>query len=79
MQLGSGNQKLLARLLTLSQVGFVIAGGPVIGLLLDTWLGTSPWLLVVGAVLGFVSGMIQLVALSRPMPGEDKPDRGPPP
>lgn len=78
MQLGSGNPKLLARLLALSQVGFVMAGGPVVGLLLDRVLGTSPWLLIVGAVLGFVGGMIQLVALSRPAAGEDRPDKDKP-
>ncbi|MFP4634785.1 MAG: AtpZ/AtpI family protein [Nitriliruptoraceae bacterium] len=28
-----------------------------IGWLLDRWIGTEPWLMVAGAVLGFVLGM----------------------
>lgn len=31
-----------------------------IGYLLDRWLGTKPWLMVVGLVLGAVSGLWQV-------------------
>jgi ATP synthase protein I len=35
-----------------------------LGLLLDRWLGTSPWLLVAGIVLGSVVGLYQFVRLT---------------
>jgi F0F1-type ATP synthase assembly protein I len=68
------NRKLLGRLLALSQVGGEMVAPIVLGLLLDNWLGTSPWCVVVGAMLGLVGGMIHLVVLSRPLPGEDGPE-----
>jgi ATP synthase protein I len=34
------------------------------GLLLDRWLGTSPWLLFAGLVLGFGAGVSNLVRAS---------------
>lgn len=34
------------------------------GWLLDRWLGTKPWLLVVGIVLGAVAGFYQFFRLS---------------
>lgn len=34
------------------------------GYLLDTWLGTKPWLLVAGIVLGSAIGLFQFVRLS---------------
>ena len=48
------------------------------GYYLDRWLGTTPWLLVVGVILGFVSAMFQLVALANRAnpPGRKSP--GPP-
>ena len=44
--------------LALSMIFFVGAG-----YLLDRWLGTDPWLLVVGAVLGMVAVFIHLFRL----------------
>ncbi len=38
-----------------------------LGLLLDRWLGTTPWLLVVGIVLGSVVGLYQFVRLTSRM------------
>jgi ATP synthase protein I len=35
-----------------------------LGLLLDRWLGTSPWLLVVGIVLGSALGLYEFVRLT---------------
>jgi ATP synthase protein I len=37
-----------------------IAVGLFIGYLLDRWLGTAPWLLLVFTVLGIVSGLLSL-------------------
>jgi F0F1-type ATP synthase assembly protein I len=41
-----------------------VVGGLVIGWLLDRWLGTSPWLLVTGIVLGSAAGFYQLIRSS---------------
>lgn len=39
--------------------GSVIAGA-LIGYLLDLWLGTEPWLVITGIVLGSYSGFVQV-------------------
>lgn len=38
-----------------------VVGGLVIGWLLDRWLGTRPWLLVVGLVLGAAAGFYEFI------------------
>jgi ATP synthase protein I len=38
-----------------------VVSGLALGWLLDRWLGTAPWLLVVGVVLGAAAGFYQLV------------------
>jgi len=38
-----------------------------LGLLLDRWLGTTPWLLVAGIVLGSVVGLFQFVRMTSRM------------
>jgi ATP synthase protein I len=35
-----------------------------VGWLLDRWLGTKPWLLVTGVVLGAVAGFYQFIRLT---------------
>jgi ATP synthase protein I len=35
-----------------------------IGWLLDRWLGTKPWLLVIGIVLGAAAGFYQFIRLT---------------
>lgn len=35
-----------------------------LGYLLDRWLGTQPWLLVVGIVLGSAVGLFEFIRLS---------------
>jgi ATP synthase protein I len=35
-----------------------------VGWLLDRWLGTKPWLLVVGTVLGAAAGFYQFIRLT---------------
>ena len=34
------------------------------GWLLDRWLGTKPWLLVIGIVLGAIAGFYQFIRLT---------------
>lgn len=43
---------------------FAVAGFCGLGLLLDRWLGTAPWLLVAGVVLGAVAGFYQFIRLT---------------
>jgi len=38
-----------------------VVSGLIIGWLLDRWLGTKPWLLVAGLVLGAAAGFYELV------------------
>lgn len=56
-------------------LGFVL---PVVGgHYLDRWLGTTPWLTLLGLVLGFVTGLLSLIQLTRtslpPGPRPPKP------
>jgi ATP synthase protein I len=41
-----------------------VAGGLFLGWLLDRWLGTRPWLLVTGIVLGSAAGFYELIRSS---------------
>ena len=43
-------------------------GGAVIGFVLDRWLGTQPWLLMVLLVLGFGVGIRNVVRISKTPP-----------
>lgn len=38
-----------------------VVAGLLVGWLLDRWLGTSPWLLVTGVVLGAAAGFYELI------------------
>jgi ATP synthase protein I len=44
-------------------------GGGIIGWLLDSWLGTSPWLLLSMLVLGTIAGFRSIIMLSNRKPG----------
>lgn len=59
MKKKSEAQRLRNALALVTQLGFTMAACVFIGVLagkyLDMWLGTSPWLLLLGAVLGAAS------------------------
>jgi ATP synthase protein I len=38
-----------------------VLAGIIVGWLLDRWLGTSPWLLVTGIVLGAAAGFYEFI------------------
>ena len=38
-----------------------VVSGIIVGWLLDRWLGTKPWLLVAGVVLGAAAGFYELI------------------
>jgi len=41
-----------------------VAGFCGLGWLVDTWLGTKPWFLIIGIVLGSAAGLYEFVRLS---------------
>ena len=53
----------LAYAAAFSLFGAVVAG-LIAGWLLDRWLGTAPWLLVAGIVLGAVAGFYEFIRIT---------------
>jgi F0F1-type ATP synthase assembly protein I len=49
--------------LQLSQVGLEMAMPVVLGVFADRWLGSTPWLMIVGAMLGLFGGLVHLLVL----------------
>jgi ATP synthase protein I len=44
-------------------LAFSIVSCLLVGWALDRWLGTSPWLIVAGIILGAVAGFMQFIRL----------------
>ena len=44
-----------------------VAAGALIGILLDRWLGTAPWLMIVFLALGFAAGLLNVIRAAREM------------
>ena len=65
----------------LSGVGLTLVIATVLGLwggyALDGWLGTSPWLTLVGLLLGIAAGFINLFRAVGLFNGEKDRERGP--
>jgi len=57
--------------LVLSNLIGAPAGGFVIGFVLDKWLGTQPWLLLIMLFLGFVGGFVNVMRISASSTGSD--------
>lgn len=59
------DRRWLRQLGPLSTVGLTLVISTVLGLwgghLLDGWLGTSPWLLLIGLLLGIAAGFLNLI------------------
>ncbi len=66
------------RLAEMSSIGLMlpssIAVGLFFGYVLDRWLGTGPWLLLVFTVLGIASGLLSLFRALRKYLKEEPPD-----
>lgn len=73
------DRKELGRYLALSQIGLEMVAPIVVGLLLDRYLGWTPWALIAGAVLGLCMGFVHLVHLLNTQDAQDRPrsDREP--
>jgi F0F1-type ATP synthase assembly protein I len=50
-------------MMALSQVGMEMVVPIVVGVLLDRWWGTVPWLMVGGVLLGLFGGLAHLIAI----------------
>ena len=50
--------------LALAQVGVEMVVPLIVGLIIDNYAGTAPWLTVIGVILGFVGGVAHLVVLA---------------
>jgi ATP synthase protein I len=46
-------------------VGLEFVLPPLLGVLVDRWLGTNPLALLTGAVLGFAVGMVHILRIAR--------------
>jgi F0F1-type ATP synthase assembly protein I len=64
---GDGARRLARWMLAYSEVmaiASLLAGPPLVGLLIDSQLGVAPWGVVVGACLGVVLGIVKLTSWS---------------
>jgi ATP synthase protein I len=61
---GQSNRRWIRQLGALSGVGLTLVISTVLGLwggyVLDRWLGSAPWLMLVGLLLGIASGFVNL-------------------
>jgi F0F1-type ATP synthase assembly protein I len=76
---GLPDPKQLGAYFVLAQVGLEMVAPLVLGLLLDRYLGWTPWATITGAMLGLIGGVIHLVVLQgRPKgPGKRQSRDGP--
>lgn len=49
-----------------------VLAGTLVGFLADRWLGTAPWLVIAGIVLGSYSGFLRLWQYIKESDGEQK-------
>ena len=63
MPLGLPDRREMGRYFALAQVGLEMVVPIVIGVLVDSYFGWSPWGVVVGVIVGFVGGLLHLLAL----------------
>jgi len=47
------------------QVGLTVGLGVIAGVYLDRWLGTGPWLTILGLVVGVISGFTRLYQIGK--------------
>lgn len=60
---------ILGKVITYSsigiQVGLTVGLGMIAGVYLDRWLGTGPWLTILGLVVGVISGFTRLFQIGK--------------
>jgi len=60
---GSEQSKLALTLTVVTLFSSNILGGILVGYLLDRWLNTGPWMVIIGIVLGLTSAIIGLIRI----------------
>jgi F0F1-type ATP synthase assembly protein I len=63
----------------IAQVGIEMVVPAIGGFYLDDWLGTAPWMMIAGAVVGFAGSLIHLFAILRRKARDETSDPKPPP
>jgi ATP synthase protein I len=63
----SGARRQMATQMTALGFEFsgAVIGGLIVGYYLDEWLGTAPWLLLVGTFGGLATAVIRILALTK--------------
>lgn len=57
------NPRRLGLYFAMAQVGFEMVAPIVLGVFLDKWWDTGPWMVAIGAVVGLVGGFYHLLLL----------------
>jgi F0F1-type ATP synthase assembly protein I len=63
----------------LAQVGLEMVLPAVLGVYLDPYYGTTPWITVTLGIIGFAGGLVHLLALVKKKPKDESSDKKPPP
>lgn len=58
--------------MALAQVGTELVMPSVVGLLLDLYLGWTPWALIAGTILGLVGGLYHLITIMKQLNKRDE-------
>jgi len=78
MTLAGPQRPNFRKLAELSSIGLLLPSSIIVGLffgyILDRWLGTAPWLLLVFTVLGVVSGLLSLFRALKRYDKDGSPD-----
>jgi F0F1-type ATP synthase assembly protein I len=65
------DRKEMGRYVALSQIGLEMIAPIILGLIIDRYLGSTPWALIGGAIFGLCGGLLHLVHLLNKMDSKD--------
>lgn len=65
--------RTLGYVIALSQIGIEMVVPIALGVGLDQWLGTVPWLMIAGVFLGLFGGLAHMMVILRRMDRRDSP------
>jgi F0F1-type ATP synthase assembly protein I len=68
---GSEQSKLALTLTVITLFSSNILGGILVGYLLDRWLNTGPWMVIIGIVLGLTIAIIGLIRIMNRLNRDD--------